>query len=477
MAESAGQLATKAPNRFPDTDNATRLTEALSNSRKTKMSHPAPTTTTDLTSKSIITSVTSTASADPRIMTDSDEVSKVSKLSSADDFQSFMKLMKKSHAELKNDQQRYYVDLKNQIDESSKKFEVSTSKLQSDLSNQVSADVGRWQETDVRLNVLEDKRTDYDSHIAEQSAINRSIMTRLSQLESRTEKLSLENPSRPLTNIDTSHILHSTTVSDPTRNVSITPPIANVGTLPSSVLQSSSQIYQPSNTTLFGSQERLIDAVSEFSGRATSVHPHKFISQLDVYFENVPLLPSQQLLSVQRRLTGDASTWFESLIPTPQSYTEFRCMFYQYFWSSVAQRKARNDVFQPFRYDRPTSLANHMMQWISRTKYLSPPIEQVDLVSIIIQHYPTPLEVAIRGRGPQNTNDLISILADFDESVSFCDNPRNDHGPRTPFPNNQPRRNNHEGNRFPPRPVPPTAPNAQPLDQLNVLGNGDAPRP
>lgn len=97
----------------------------------------------------------------------------------------------------------------------------------------------------------------------------------------------------------------------------------------------------------------------------------------------------QQLHSAQRRLVGEAYTWYESLIPVPSSYVDFRKIFLQYFWSASAQRKARNELFRPYRYDRPDGLANHAMQWIARAKYVSPPIEQMVLVSIIIQHYPT----------------------------------------------------------------------------------------
>jgi len=191
-------------------------------------------------------------------------------------------------------------------------------------------------------------------------------------------------------------------------------------------------------------------------------------------------------MSAQRRLIGDARVWYESLIPAPKTYDEFRIIFRQHFWSAAIQRKVRNDVFRPWRHNRYDGLATHAMQWIASAKYLSPPIDQGDLVCTIIQHYPTPLGMAIRGRGPRNTNELLSILTEFDESASFCDNPRNDNGARPAFqhtqPNgrnnyHQPRRDNHGGNRFPPRPIPPTVTPGQPLNQLDISGNGDVPRP
>lgn len=65
-------------------------------------------------------------------------------------------------------------------------------------------------------------------------------------------------------------------------------------------------------------------------------------------------------------------------MPAPSSYAEFRKVFYAQFWSSEIQRKARNDVFRPYRYENNTGLASHAMKWISNVKYLSPPIDQID---------------------------------------------------------------------------------------------------
>lgn len=64
------------------------------------------------------------------------------------------------------------------------------------------------------------------------------------------------------------------------------------------------------------------------------------------------------------------------------------------------------------------------MKWIAGAKYISPPIEQSDLVSTTIKHYPTPLGMAIRGRGPRDTNELLSVLMEFEESASFCERRR-----------------------------------------------------
>lgn len=90
------------------------------------------------------------------------------------------------------------------------------------------------------------------------------------------------------------------------------------------------------------------------------------------------------------------------------------------------------------------------MRWIASAKYLSPPIEQDDLVSTIIQHYPTPLSMTIRGRGPRNTNELLNVLTKFEESASFCETRSNGYQPRNSVPirtNGDRSNNNHQYNR------------------------------
>jgi len=123
------------------------------------------------------------------------------------------------------------------------------------------------------------------------------------------------------------------------------------------------------------------------------------------------------------------------------------------------------------------------MKWIAWAKYLNPPIEQSDLVSTIIQHYPTPLGMAIKGRGPRDTNELLSVLMEFEESASFCDRRREDNEVRPPFQHqnngnqqpryNAPRRDNY---RFQPRMQAPENVGPRPVAQVDLSGNADETR-
>lgn len=232
-----------------------------------------------------------------------------------------------------------------------------------------------------------------------------------------------------------------------------------------------------SRSSFFSAQERLHDTVSEFTGNISNLHPERFLSQIEAYFDNVPLCNAQQLISIQRRMSGDAKLWYKSLIPVPCDYVKFKILFRQSFWSAATQRKTRNDVFRPFQNTWRDGLAIHAMKWIACAKYITPSIELEDLVSTIIH-----LSMALRGRGPRNTNELLAILNEFEESASFCED-RNSSFPRQPYGdtstgnqnnnrnNFQNHRNNFRNNNRFQHPPPNNDGGQQRVDQIDGSGN------
>lgn len=347
--------------------------------------------------------------------------------------------------------------------------------------------IQRYQLTDTRLAKLEDESVVIKNQAIQQTADKQVTEGRLTTLEHeivqmRKEVTRLSDQYRASTNPDLSQILKPTILSS-TTVPSNSSDSNNVSSIPPAIPTSFLNTFDSQRSSLLGSQERFQDAVSEFSGQIKIIHPQKFIGQVDAYFDSVFVSPAQQLMYVHRRLVGDAQIWYESLIPSPQSYVEFRRLFLQHFWSSATQRKARNEVFRPYQYTRSDGLATHAMKWIAGAKYLNPPIEQSDLVSTIIQHYPTPLGMAIRGRGPRVTNELLSVLMEFEESASFCDRRREDNPVRPPFQhqnngNQQPRHNapRRDNYRFQPRMQAPENVGPRPVAQVDLSGNADETR-
>jgi hypothetical protein len=281
-------------------------------------------------------------------------------------------------------------------------------------------------------------------------------------------------------------------------------PQTNLCNLGNASLNNTDMSYQqmnPNCTSILSSSmnqtERLLDIVSEFTGKRYDLHPEKFLCQLEQYFQYHCPSNDQRIELFQRRLTGNARVWFDSLIPIPSVYTEVTSLFRQQFWSASTQRKIRNEIFQPYQYRSPNGITTHAMTWIAKAKYLSPPIDQFDLVGIIIQHYPSALGMAIRGRGPQTTNALLTILNEIEESTSFCDMsnnrsqdnrpphlgrnnenfPRNYQGRRDHQHHNNDRNNyrnvaNHESQSLSRTP----AQNEPIINQINVPGNANEAR-
>jgi len=90
-------------------------------------------------------------------------------------------------------------------------------------------------------------------------------------------------------------------------------------------------VYDSSRPSFLSSTERMNDVVSEFSGVIKGIHPERFLNELANYFENSYLSDVQKLNAVQRRLKNDAYMWYDSLIPSPESYEEFVKCFRQQF--------------------------------------------------------------------------------------------------------------------------------------------------
>ncbi|VVC38471.1 Hypothetical protein CINCED_3A025685 [Cinara cedri] len=165
--------------------------------------------------------------------------------------------------------------------------------------------------------------------------------------------------------------------------------------------------------------ERIGDMVSQFTSDPNDIHPEMFLIQLEQYFSSYLLSDEQKIGLFRRRLSHNARTGFDYLMPVPNTYNELIHFFRQHYWSSSTQRKVRHEIFAPYQHRAPTGIVTHAMRWIAKAKFLSAPIEPYDLVGIIIQHYPSPLSIAIRGRNPRTTQELLTVLTEMEESTSF----------------------------------------------------------
>jgi len=282
---------------------------------------------------------------------------------------------------------------------------------------------------DIKVTRNDDDIVSLGNQMSKQNTINTEVLNRIDVFENEMRSVSQDVARlKELAAISSSANVPSASIPTSIHSSTVRPNVSSISFSQSAsvpVFMSNSinpvhniSVSEPFRSTFRGSSEHIHKTVSEFSGQINVLHPESFLRQLDAFLENAPMSPTQQLISAQRRLIGDARVWYESLIPTPQTYHEFCILFRQRFWSDATQRKVRDDVLRPFSYNYYTGLTTHAMSWIASVKYLSPSFDQRDLVSIIIQHFPESISVALRGQGPNTTNELLSILTEFDESAT-----------------------------------------------------------
>lgn len=477
--ESAGKRVTKEPD---------RLLHRLLQSNKTM----APTTTTIVTptTTTLITTTSTTTSK----MSDNPSVSNSSSQPNVSDHQSDSAVI----STLKDLMRGLRIEIKQNSSEMNRKMD----ELQLISEKHQAQCLQQWGVAETKILKLEENQVNVNTHIEQQININVDNSGRLAYLENEVVTIHSSlarlaaNRRQPLDHIDVSQIMQPTSLSSTNIFTGSVPPTQTQASTTHPYFPISSM--NMSRFSCSGTQERLQEAVSEFSGNLKILHPEQFLEQLIAYFGNIQLSPSQQLTAAQRRLTGDARVWYNALMPAPKSFDEFCPIFRQRFWSEATQKKIWNEIFRPFQYRSPTGISNHAMAWIAKAKYLSPPVNQLNLVGTIIQHYPPALGIAIRGRGPRTTNELLDILTEFDESPSFCaqiehqnernypmpsgssnsNNQRNYSDRRGQTYNNNSRQGSRGGHN---RDSPPTTSSmnhlAPQVHQIDISGNEPEPRP
>jgi len=97
------------------------------------------------------------------------------------------------------------------------------------------------------------------------------------------------------------------------------------------------------------------------------------------------------------------------------------------------------------------------MDWISRARFLQPPIDQAEMVDQITSHFTFNISIALRGLRITTTNELVQQLSHIQQAHSPPNTQNNQNAPSYQNQNNQNRNsfNNSPGpnqqNWYPPR--------------------------
>lgn len=160
--------------------------------------------------------------------------------------------------------------------------------------------------------------------------------------------------------------------------------------------------------------KKLEKVVPEFNGDIKSLHPEDFLMHLDNYFQSHNLSDQNKLYDVRIRLVGEASLWFRTLIPVPNTYQSFVEQFRKYFWSETQQTKIMNEIYKPYYHRDTSTLRKHAMEWIIKSQHLQPPIAESVMVRLITNHFPESIASSIRIQNIKTLNNLQEVLSQLE---------------------------------------------------------------
>ncbi|XP_050547815.1 rapA guanosine triphosphatase-activating protein 1-like [Daktulosphaira vitifoliae] len=257
---------------------------------------------------------------------------------------------------------------------------------------------------DTRSTFLEDFQKQSSSAMDQLRLDHNALQSKVQQLSAELQKVS------KIISVPTNSTVAPTSFITPA-------PITSSTHLPINLNHTSN--FENSRLSVSMLSEKFNDVIPEFSGHVNDIHPELFLSQVDSYFENIICTEQQKINSIQRRLVRTARLWYDALIPSPQSYDEFKVIFRSQFWSEAIQDRVHDEVLRPYRYLSNTGLSIHAMQWIAKARFLDPPISPSRLVKVICQHFNEHICTALKGRAPKTTSELLAVLSEFDNSPSF----------------------------------------------------------
>lgn len=197
--------------------------------------------------------------------------------------------------------------------------------------------------------------------------------------------------------------------------------------------------------------------IPTYDGNLYPMHPEEFLNRVDQYFLMHPIPDQVKINLISEKFIEKAHLWYTTLIPPPSQYQDFLVLFRDQFWSSSLQRSIRNELYRPYIHRDFSNMQEHAMDWISRARYLNPPIEQSEMIEEIISHFSYNVTLALRGLRITTTNELIQQLSSLQRTHAFNHHNNNNsnsnhfNNPSHQNSNNYSHRQQNQ-NRYPPRP-------------------------
>ncbi|CAI6370027.1 unnamed protein product [Macrosiphum euphorbiae] len=284
----------------------------------------------------------------------------------------------------------------------------------------------------------------------------RALGDRISLVEGQSARLAaLENKfqnsvplvSPPITcsqsmpQVSFNSILTSTTVAHPIPTQSAIPSNTSSFSAPNYNISFPNQTTSTiNNTTLSNSTGISLDSAKlpPYDGQLIPVHPEEFIEQAEQYFLTQPPVPDNVKINyIKSKFVEGARLWYTTLLPPPTNYQDFLVLFRNQFWSPNQQRAIRNELYRPYFHRDSISLQKHAMDWISKARFLQPPIDQAEMVDQITSHFTFNISIALRGLRITTTNELVQQLSHIQQAHSPPNNQNSQNAPSYQNQNSQ----------------------------------------
>ena len=96
------------------------------------------------------------------------------------------------------------------------------------------------------------------------------------------------------------------------------------------------------------------------------------------------------------------------------TYNDFKTIFKEHSWDIRKQAEIRNKVINGYYNPKiDSSMGEHMMKMVQIAKFLEPPIEERELISLIAGHFPSEIRSAIIVAIPNTLKETMRLLKDL----------------------------------------------------------------
>jgi hypothetical protein len=176
------------------------------------------------------------------------------------------------------------------------------------------------------------------------------------------------------------------------------------------------------------------------------------LRRLDEFIKFKGIPAELQLAVAYRLVTGQMSKqWVKAVSRDLTDYEAFKRAFFNTWWSPTKQSFIKWHLHQTkHNCQSNLSLSGHFLKYVTMASYLEPCPSDVELIKVIISHYPIGIQRALLA-GQLTTNgqalDLLKRLEILEAGEGFQrpHNPPQSHHPNSPRQNSHPVRNDYRG--------------------------------